>query len=198
MVIDIMQNSKELGNVEFHLDINYKGFADVKQFKANLKQFFKKYKIEVNLFIKNVHISFKQLNEQNGNKHALEHIENVIVSMCDELFEVYYFESELQSVGFPTYKLEWQNILLSVEPNQSISGLDKVIGPCQSLVISQCHNVVGGVLSLLLIDRIPFLTFNTIEPKWLAIIDKHLENERDVLECQEELITNGLRQYAKF
>jgi len=192
-----MQNSKELGNVEFHIDVNYKGNADVKQIKADLKEYFKKYKIESYFFINNIQISFKQLNIQNGNKSTLEDIENEIVNICNKHIDTYYFENELQCVGFPPYKLEWQNIILSIQPNQLVSGLDKVIGSCQSLVISNCQNISGGVLSLLLIDQIPFLTFNTIEPKWLSIIDNYLENDRDILECQEELITNGLNEYAK-
>jgi hypothetical protein len=33
--------------------------------------------------------------------------------------------------------------------------------------------------------------------KAVNIVGRHLQGDKDVLECQEELITNGLRQYAK-
>ena len=31
----------------------------------------------------------------------------------------------------------------------------------------------------------------------IEIVEKYIES-RDILECQEELITNGLKEYAKF
>jgi hypothetical protein len=30
-----------------------------------------------------------------------------------------------------------------------------------------------------------------------SILNKHLQNDKDILECQEELITNGFKEYAK-
>ncbi len=91
--------------------------------------------------------------------------------------------------------IEWDNIIINLHnsPKVSFHNIHKKI-KCNNLVINFATNkITDSVLGLLFIKHLEF--HNTNDP-WKQIIQKHRQS-RDILECQEELITNGLRQYAK-
>jgi hypothetical protein len=77
----------------------------------------------------------------------------------------------------------------------SLSGFDKQLLSCRILNIKFPEKIIGGTLSLLKIKDLHTINCD-ISPEWLNIIKKHLTS-KDILECQEELITNGFREYAK-
>jgi len=64
--------------------------------------------------------------------------------------------------------------------------------------------IASNMLSFLLIpklERIHIIQFakdegNEIDQVF-SILNKHLQNGKDILECQEELIQNGFKEYAK-
>ena len=68
-------------------------------------------------------------------------------------------------------------------------------------------SIEHSILSVLLIKKINCLEVRSIsidQPELIKmaidasmIVSKHLQGERDILDCQEELITVGLKEYAK-
>lgn len=65
-----------------------------------------------------------------------------------------------------------------------------------------CDNcpIESNVLGLILIKNLEKFSFEDFKGEVHPvqnIINKHLKGSRDVLECQEELIENGYKQYAK-
>ena len=100
------------------------------------------------------------------------------------------FENE--SIYINTYPLESSD-------KYSISGIDKYIGECNYLEICNAQNIVGGVLGIFRIkDAYQIrITFAKIKPEWVTIVEKHLKS-KDILQCQEDLIDAGLKDYAKF
>ena len=64
------------------------------------------------------------------------------------------------------------------------------------LFLFSCKNLKTHMLGILLIKDLKKISFSdNIEVQ--NIINKHLDGDRDILECQEELITNGLKEFAK-
>jgi hypothetical protein len=81
----------------------------------------------------------------------------------------------------------------------SLSGIHKHLLECLDIIVSG-STIKSNILGLLMIKKLE--EFRTIDnfnyfDKICEIINKHLQGDRDVLECQEELITNGYRHYAK-
>ena len=83
--------------------------------------------------------------------------------------------------------------------NSTLKNIDKIIN-CGSIeFINNIEHITGNVLGLLRIPKLEQI-FNdsTIEdPLWFNIIDAHIEADKDLLDCQEELIANDLKEYAK-
>jgi hypothetical protein len=57
--------------------------------------------------------------------------------------------------------------------------------------------ITSNILGVLKIKGLKNFRFNS-NRDIQDIINKHLSSDRDILECQEELITKGFRYYAKF
>jgi len=84
---------------------------------------------------------------------------------------------------------------------KTISGIHKKVRECYSISIP--HTVTSSILGLMLIKNL----FNVKTEaaghpipnleKAILIINRHLGKNPDVLECQEELLSNGLREFAK-
>ena len=68
-------------------------------------------------------------------------------------------------------------------------------------IISISHKYIGPILDFLNIKKLSLVyqLGNSDLPleNALYIITKHLQGDRDILDCQEELIQAGLREYAK-
>jgi hypothetical protein len=81
----------------------------------------------------------------------------------------------------------------------SLHNIHKILR-CDTLQIDYDERVTDSALGLVLIPGIRVLRFLDLlqDRSWIGIIQKHIHNKnKDVLECQEELITNGYRKYAK-
>ncbi len=92
--------------------------------------------------------------------------------------------------------IEWNSIIINLHdsPKVSFHNIHKKL-KCNLLTISfATGKITDSVLGLLYIKHLHFQSTNA---EWKQIILKHSEGDKDILECQEELITNGLRQYAK-
>jgi hypothetical protein len=89
------------------------------------------------------------------------------------------------------------NLDFAKNKNVSLSGINKFLN-CEYILLSGGENISSSMLSLLLIKRLKKLIHITDnDTKLIDIFNKHLSSGKDILECQEELITNGYRQYAK-
>lgn len=72
----------------------------------------------------------------------------------------------------------------------------------EKIYIHNPRKIVSGVLSIFLMRNIKstFLTNRsdvTLNDVF-KIVDKHLNGDKDILECQEELISNGFKEFAKY
>lgn len=95
------------------------------------------------------------------------------------------------------------SIYLSRNPNlTSFKGISKLIKHCKQ--ISVPTSLTSHVLGVLLIPGFEKLMVSSIArdlaPELttaMDIINKHLQGDKDILECQEELRTAGLREFGK-
>jgi hypothetical protein len=93
------------------------------------------------------------------------------------------------------------SLILSKTSITTLSGLHKVLKKMNgTLDVADCK-ITGGLLGVLLIRGLKQLEIGYSSDKPLEnatkIINKHLEGERDVQICQEELIDAGLSAFAK-
>jgi hypothetical protein len=87
-------------------------------------------------------------------------------------------------------------ILFDKNGNCSLRGIAKKID-CEELQTWYADTIDEGGLGLLQLKTLKNVINRTIgEPEWLKIVKKHLQT-KDILDCQEELITNKLKEYAK-
>ncbi len=94
---------------------------------------------------------------------------------------------------------------LSANPElTSFSGIHKRLKSCKTIVVSAA--VEESVLGLLMVGNLNKAVPGDFDDKVheiprlteaLKIINEHLKGDRDVLACQEELIANGLKEFAK-
>lgn len=100
-------------------------------------------------------------------------------------------------------KFDIVTVYLPVAPHfKTLTGLDKMV-ECPNLSIGHPSMVQGNVLSILKIKGLTkFWTYDNkringiqVGEKWVPIVQKYLGGS--ILDCQEELIQNGLKQYAK-
>ena len=64
------------------------------------------------------------------------------------------------------------------------------------IYLNDCHELKSNMLGLMLVKGLLGIEFNT-NKQVEEIINIHLKGERDILDCQEELITKGYKEYAK-
>jgi len=98
------------------------------------------------------------------------------------------------------HKINFPAIYLTVAAPSSLKAIHKVIGECDWLSIEKCENIDSCVLGLVLLAKNMPVTLKCTSsnlPDWVPILNRHLTSDKDVLECQEELITNGLKEFAK-
>ena len=107
---------------------------------------------------------------------------------------------EIQCGGIPSHPLTWSgDLFLYCEEHQSVSDINKFILQCDTLYLNQAENIEGGVLRLLQLSKTKHLKINSdgVLP-WAEIVEKHFASDRDVIDCQQELIDAGLKTFARF
>lgn len=125
----------------------------------------------------------------------------------NEGYPVQHISAILFSYGLPKHELNYEDVnvqLLAI--NDSLSGLDKFIGPrVQMITIQDGANLRKNVLSLFKmphvktfsIERGVFVRTDTPFDGWSTIVMKHLKGDRNIAACQTELLKNGFKNYAK-
>lgn len=81
----------------------------------------------------------------------------------------------------------------------SLSGIDKIIKDFDYLEVSKAEYITGSVLGLVKLAKhgnIKVSTSDYSKPEWASIITKYFKSG-NILACQEELIDNGLKDYAE-
>ena len=93
------------------------------------------------------------------------------------------------------FKLESKSYInLSFMNDTSLKGINKkILNAGELFQIGNIKSITDSVLGLLLI---PYKTMIIPRVSWGVVIEKHRQT-RDILECQEELISEGLQKYAK-
>ena len=96
---------------------------------------------------------------------------------------------------FPVIRI----MCFSPSDNCSLIGIHKKID-CQRLYLTGSHNIKRGGLGVLKIKSLEHLDtsweLSADKIRWQGIIKKYLVS-RDILACQDELIENGLKDFAK-
>jgi hypothetical protein len=111
-------------------------------------------------------------------------------------------QCELQFRGvFPSLpkKINFPNICIKTTGIPStLAGISKIIGECEKLEVADCRAISGNVLGLIPLSKNMkiVLTYGN-RCQWSIIVEKHLRGDRDLLDCKEELMTEGLKEYAK-
>ena len=108
-------------------------------------------------------------------------------------------QSELYCPFYPNEPLDCRNIAFNFASNlqttnlQSLSKIHKLV-KCNKLYINTRGPLLTNVLGLLLMQQAE-ITFSW-RGGWIDIIKKHLDSERDVIDCQQDLIEAGFKLQA--
>jgi hypothetical protein len=106
---------------------------------------------------------------------------------------------KLKIKELPNFPIFAKHIIFGLVKPMSLHNIHKILH-CDTLQIDYDERVTDSALGILLIPDIRVLRFLDLlqDRSWIGIIQKHIHNKnKDILECQEELITNGYRKYAK-
>lgn len=158
---------------------------------------------DVNGFIE---ISF-QLTEADvvGDSTLNNKAEEILTVFCHIFNDRYLFDFDsLRVLIFSrmNFKVNFNTIYIMVKASsdfEKLTGLDKLI-ECRSLFLVAPGTIDGNVLSILKIKGIKHFAvfgFAKAGKEWPPIIRKYVVNKGSILDCQEELIKNGLKEYAK-
>lgn len=103
----------------------------------------------------------------------------------------------------PDFKVSFSKIILNFgalsNKPVSLHNIHKILD-CGILEINGANLVKDSVLGILAMKRLKMIDYFNLnaQPEWYKIVIKHFESPaKDILECQEELIENGLKEYAK-
>ena len=64
-----------------------------------------------------------------------------------------------------------------------------------NMFLNGCNELKSSMLGLMLVKELPRIYFDNKEVQ--DIFNRHLKGDKDILDCQEELITKGFKEYAK-
>jgi hypothetical protein len=140
------------------------------------------------------------INKDNGTK--LDEIISKLSKLAEEFFNSDNFAVKSSAIVFiknQDYLIKCDEIKLFFDKNgvNSLKDIHKKID-CIQLKIWNIDTVEEGGLGLLLIKRLKqIINLSVGINKWLDIIKKHLLQDKDILDCQEELILNGYKDNAK-
>jgi hypothetical protein len=95
-------------------------------------------------------------------------------------------------------KLTYPSFVFTAEnsPITDFHNVHKHIQATSSITIVKAERIKSSVLGFMLMPELETIYRSNI-CEWVKIINRHLKGERDILDCQEEFITKGLKEYAK-
>jgi hypothetical protein len=128
---------------------------------------------------------------------------DTVLDICEGFGQLEMGSQDIYCEWPPAYPISASNYVVNIQLTEETSSKEfkKHIASAETLSI-QSTKYLTGFLGLMLLDKkVRFLEFDLANAEFYKaekIIQEHFASDRDVLECQEELITNGLKQYAKF
>ena len=79
----------------------------------------------------------------------------------------------------------------------SLQGIGKLyLKQCMGIRLEQ-NPIKSHILGLLLVKELNNLTFDASDVPAMVTVLVHLNGDKELLDCKEELITNGYKEYAK-
>jgi hypothetical protein len=186
------------------------GKHTTKQERDDFKKYMKqKYNIDfVTIFEATPHIEFnvkcqtiQDINNFKLNKSKMDSEFTLFFDGIDYDINASYEELYLENM--PKELIEFGKISLNCENGEySLHNIHKYV-KCDYLQICNISNIKSHILGLMLIPQTTFIdihytySWTQLDTNWLLIVKRHLINNRDILECQEELIIKGYKDYAK-
>lgn len=167
----------------------------------------------VSLYKEMVTFKTERLTQTLCTRDALEDllttVHDVITSILEDLYDESRIEKEIEQStsklylidGLPPFPIEWDEIIIEVVKDFTFTSIEKLISNSELLSIENAHKIKpSGVLSLFKLKNVTDVFFESANPKpeWIKIVSKHLDADKDILECREELIAAGFKDYAKF
>lgn len=146
-----------------------------------------------------------------ASKKGIKEVDDKILSLLNEYYKDYGLKKSLHLMeSFVSVskgeipdgiKIETKAITLhySIVPDESISlhDIHKKID-CEHLQINGTSKIKDSVLGLLKIKKLKTLrVIGLNKAEWFDIVLKHFQTDKNILDCQEELMDNGLKRYAK-
>jgi hypothetical protein len=200
--------------VETKVKIEYSPYSLEYELKNLIIKVAKKKGYDISSYVSTyygIDLKFKITKQIQCQAETIQKLRDVISSTVNEFFttkispelQVTSTKTELSCFGFPNFKLSINegNISYWCEEGQSISNLDKVILKCDEFKLNKANMIKGGILSLLKlkmpVNIIGAGPFGSNSPRWYSIVNPYLQGDRNILACQEELIDNGLKDYAE-
>lgn len=99
-------------------------------------------------------------------------------------------------------KVEFVNVLYNLEYSNitSLAGIDKQVVCCDLLFknAEKIKSNVLGIFKIKNIQRVSSVDMISKNAEWYKIVRNCLRDKEDFLDCQEALISAGLKDYAKF
>jgi hypothetical protein len=128
---------------------------------------------------------------------------DTIRDICEGFGQIEMGSEDIYCEWPPAFPIETPNYIIKVQLTKETTSKEfgKYIKSVETLSIQSTKYLTGFLGLMSLNKKVRFLEFDLANPEFYKaekIIQEHFASDRDVLECQEELITNGLKQYAKF
>ena len=178
----------------------------LKQLMSDIKEKFSNYNGNIKFSTANVSRFYIKIELSDLTSDMVKNLDSVITTVSDifpnHLSFDYYIECNFP-LAFPLETNESMAVTINVDATQrSLKNIDKQIKHCPDVDVYIDLHGETGLLALVKLKNISYLTI-TILPekpnltsKLTSIINKHRATN-DMLACQEELIENGLEEYAK-
>ena len=141
------------------------------------------------------------------NEKIFSDFQNDIIQMFNEKWKSLNFKFHSNTCylhdNIPSSPIDVDDLkfILKFSQNMTLHDIHKYIS-CKTLILQNMKHLTGNVLGLLKIKKLEKLsidvsgTYDIKSVRAIEIINNHLKS-RDILSCQEELIENGLEEYAK-
>lgn len=187
--------------------------------KKMVSELREKFKKEYNISIKSIWYSYSDIAGNNklfcdvnldkenyvSSPEVLEQFKKTCKSVIDEYNEQYNLTSRFTItntwVSVQELPLPFKINVTNVELNTSnIKNIEKYIN-CEMLQFYDLDTIKDGLLGILKIPALKSLTYSLRSTSkklgWYDILEYHVENGKNILKCQRELIQNGFKDFAK-
>lgn len=128
---------------------------------------------------------------------------DTVRDICEGFGEIEIGQEDIYCEWPPAFPIKAPDYTVNVQLTEPVSSkeISKYIKSTHTLSI-QSTKYLTGLLGLLNLDeKVGGIEFDVAGPQFYKaeeIFNKHFNSDRDILECQEDLISAGSKEYAKF